>query len=204
VAEVGEAARLEQPPGASFGAEVGVLRILGIDPGSRTTGFGLVQSDGRRHQRLASGCIRARRDSHAGALASIHAELAARLRDWSPHVVAVEAVFTCRNARSALVLGQARGAALAACGLAGIRVAEYAPAEIKSAVAGYGAADKSQMKRMVALLLGLALEPGADEADALASALCHAQTARLRSAVNRSLEGERRAARLRARVGGRP
>jgi crossover junction endodeoxyribonuclease RuvC len=172
-----------------------LLRILGLDPGSRVAGYGLLESDGRRSRRLASGCIRPRGEGPAEVLASLQRELAGLLGAWLPDVVAVEAVFHQRNVRSALVLGQARGALLAGCGLAGVATAEYAPAQVKQAVTGSGAADKEQVARMVRLILGLAAEPlVADESDALAVALCHAQTLRLSAAIEhgeRRLEGVR-------------
>jgi crossover junction endodeoxyribonuclease RuvC len=119
-------------------------------------------------------------------------------------VVAVESVFTQRNARSALVLGQARGAILAACGLARIEVAEYAPAQIKSAVTGNGAADKAQIQKMVALLIGGTQRFATDEADALACALCHAQSMVLAAALGRAGSGRRTARRTLRNVLGEP
>jgi crossover junction endodeoxyribonuclease RuvC len=179
-------------------AEASALRILGVDPGSRITGYGVVESDGRRVRHRASGCIRAGGGSQAAGLARISGEISALIREWRPDVVAVESVFTRGNSRSALVLGQARGAVLAACGLAGVVVAEYAPAQIKSAVTGSGAAEKLQVQRMVALLLDWTGALAADEADALACALCHAQTLQLSRALGGGAAAAARAPRRRS------
>jgi crossover junction endodeoxyribonuclease RuvC len=151
-------------------------RILGIDPGSRITGFGILDTDGRSSQHVASGALRVPDDDLAGRLGYIFEEISALLRAHAPQEVAVENVFVSRNAASALKLGQARGAAISACAVAGVSVAEYSPREVKLAIVGTGGADKAQVQHMVRALLGLREELQADRADALAVALCHAHS----------------------------
>ena len=151
------------------------MRVFGIDPGSERTGYGCVETDGRRHRLVTCGAI-----STAGAscfaerLAVIHRDLAALLRDCAPGVVAIENLFHAVNVRSALKLGHARGVAMLAAVQAGVDVVEYTPAEIKRAVVGYGRAEKPQVQQMIKLLLELPSVPTPhDAADALAVALCH-------------------------------
>lgn len=153
------------------------MLILGIDPGSRATGLGLVRYHGNRLSYVDCEVVRPPAGELASRLSHIYARLTQRLQEWAPDGVAVEAVFSHRNPRSALQLGQARGAALAACGAAGLGCAEYPPTQVKQAVAGTGAADKSQIQTMVCRLLGLAKAPASDAADALAVAICHGQLA---------------------------
>lgn len=150
---------------------------LGIDPGSRFTGFGLVERDGRRLRLVAHGVIRlAPALELAARLAQIHREVARLIAEHRPHQVAVESPFQGINPRSLIVLAQARGAALAAVAGAGLRVVELTPAEIKAAVVGSGAGDKTQVEKMVRLILGLKdAAMKADESDALAAAICLAQ-----------------------------
>jgi crossover junction endodeoxyribonuclease RuvC len=151
------------------------VKVFGIDPGSERTGYGCVETDGRRHRMLACGAIAARpADSFPDRLARIHRELTSLLADLRPDCVAVESLFHAANARSALRLGHARGVALLAAVEAGCELVEYTPAEVKRAVVGYGRADKRQVQQMVALLLGLPVAPAPyDAADALAVAICH-------------------------------
>ena len=151
------------------------MRIFGIDPGSERTGYGCVETDGRRHHLIACGAITAAaRDPFPQRLARIHRELASLLLTHRPDCVAVESLFHAVNARSALKLGHARGVAILAAVEAGCEVVEYTPAEIKRAVVGYGRAEKHQVQQMVKLLLGLAKAPSPhDAADALAVAICH-------------------------------
>lgn len=151
------------------------MRVFGIDPGSNRTGYGCVETDGRRHQLVVCGAIRADR---AGAfperLAVVYRELSALIRDARPECVAIENLFHAVNVRSALKLGHARGVAMLAAVEAGVPVAEYTPAEIKRAVVGYGRAEKPQVQQMIKLLLGLSRAPEPhDAADALAVAICH-------------------------------
>jgi len=151
------------------------MRVLGIDPGSLATGYGLVERHGQRVVHVAHGTLRPPRGAGvAERLAHLHAGLSREIERYRPDVAAVERVFAGRSAHSALVLGQARGVALAVAAGAGIPVLEYAPSEIKQAVAGTGAAEKRQVQAMVRRLLALAESPPVDAADALAAALCHA------------------------------
>ena len=151
------------------------MKIFGIDPGSERTGFGCVESSGSRHRQIACGALTApARATFPEKLTVIHAGLASLLARHRPECVAVENIFYARNVRSALKLGHARGVALLAAAEAGIPVVEYAPAEIKRAIVGYGRAEKGQMQHMVKLLLGLDTPPSPhDAADALAVAICH-------------------------------
>jgi crossover junction endodeoxyribonuclease RuvC len=151
--------------------------LLGIDPGSRITGYGILDMDGPRSRYVASGCIQT--DSARPLperLKTIFEGVAGVIREYQPAEAAAEQVFMHRNPDSALKLGQARGAALCAVVMAGLPVSEYAPRAIKQAVVGSGAADKAQVQRMVALLLDLPQSPQADAADALAVAICHGHT----------------------------
>ena len=151
------------------------MRVFGIDPGSNRTGYGCVDTDGRRHRLVLCGAIRAG-DSGAfpDRLAAIYRELSSHIRACQPECVAIENLFHATNVRSALKLGHARGVAMLAAVEAGVAVVEYTPAEIKRAVVGYGRAEKTQVQQMIKLLLGLdrAPEPH-DAADALAVAICH-------------------------------
>jgi len=152
------------------------VRVLGIDPGSRLTGYGLVEIASGKTRYLASGCIRARTASAAERLGEIHDGIVALIDDHGPDAAAVEQVFLARNARSALLLGQARGAALAALACRGVPVCEYAARRVKQAVTGTGAASKEQIQHMVRALLRLPAAPASDAADALAIAICHINT----------------------------
>ena len=151
------------------------MRVFGIDPGSLRTGYGCIDSDGRRHQLVTCGAIQAvPRAALAARLHRIHDELSRLIDAHHPDCVVIENLFHARNVRSALVLGHARGVAVLAAVQAGVPVVEYTPAEIKASVAGYGRAGKSQMGHMVKALLGLADAPKPhDAADALAVAMCH-------------------------------
>ncbi len=151
------------------------MRVFGIDPGSIRTGYGCVDTDGRRHTLVICGAL----VTPAGAslpdkLHAIYSGLRQLIADARPDCVAVESVFHSANARSALVLGHARGVAILAAVEAGRPVVEYTPAEIKRAVTGYGRAEKQQIQLMIKLLLGLdAIPTPHDAADALAVAICH-------------------------------
>lgn len=158
----------------------GAMRILGIDPGSTATGYGVVDSAGSRLVHVAHGVIRgARNASLANRLARIHAELLEVASEHRPDVAVIEKVFLAASPRSALVLGQARGAALAALAAKGLDVHELSAREVKKAVAGTGAADKKQVQFMVVRLLGLDRSPPSDAADALAIAISQAHGGRL-------------------------
>ena len=165
------------------------LRILGIDPGTNATGFGVVERDGARLRHVAHGVLRpARAQSMAARLAQIHAGLVALIAEHAPACVAIEQIFVAASGKSAIVLGQARGAALVAIGAAGLPFDEIAPQQIKLAVTGTGAADKAQVQAMVRRLLALETPPVRDAADALAAAICRAQMqgSRLRAAAARA------------------
>ena len=151
-------------------------RILGIDPGSRVTGYGVIDSDGIRNRHVASGCIRTGDGELPERLGEIYTEVAAVVATYRPAEMAIEQVFVSKNAQSALKLGQARGAAICAAVVAGLPVAEYTPSMIKQSVVGTGGADKSQVQHMVRQILGLAQSLAADQADALAVALSHAHS----------------------------
>ena len=157
------------------------MRVFGIDPGSERTGYGCVETDGRRHRLVIYGTISAQAsDAFPARLARIHRELASLLATCRPDCVAVENVFHATNVRSALKLGHARGVAILAAVEADCAVAEYTPAEVKRAVVGYGRAEKHQVQQMVKVLLGLDRVPSPhDASDALAVALCHAHSAPL-------------------------
>ena len=155
------------------------MRIFGIDPGSERTGYGCIEVMGSRHHLVICGSISApARSTFPEKLKHIHGGLAALLAKYHPDCVAVENIFYARNVRSALKLGHARGVALLAASEAGLPVVEYAPAEIKRAVVGYGRAEKHQVQQMIKLLLGLDAPPSPhDAADALAVAICHVHSA---------------------------
>ncbi|OGI66212.1 MAG: crossover junction endodeoxyribonuclease RuvC [Candidatus Muproteobacteria bacterium RBG_16_60_9] len=150
------------------------MRVLGIDPGSRITGFGVVQMlRNGRLQYVASGCVRAPTAELAERLKAIYRGVDEIIATYQPTVLAAERIFMARNADSALKLGQARGAALCAGINAGLSVSEYSATEIKSTIVGRGRADKRQVQHMVRVLLDLDRAPPADAADALACAICH-------------------------------
>jgi crossover junction endodeoxyribonuclease RuvC len=155
------------------------------------TGYGVVSVEGSSLRRIAGGTIRAKGDTLADRLAHLQCELASAIAELAPECAALESIFSAKNARSALVLGHARGVALAACGTAGLGPAEYTPSQVKAAVTGYGRADKPQVVLMVQRLLGLAAPPPSDEADALAVAICHGLSLRVRVRVSRALALER-------------
>jgi len=155
------------------------VRVFGIDPGSNRTGYGCVDSDGTRHRLVICGAIVApAKAAFPDRLARIHAELSTLLSDQKPDCVVIESVFHALHARSALMLGHARGVAMLAAVQCGAEIFEYTPAAIKLAVVGYGRAEKTQIQQMVKLLLGLSAVPSPhDAADAVAVALCHLHSA---------------------------
>ncbi|MDO6562574.1 crossover junction endodeoxyribonuclease RuvC [Amphritea sp. 1_MG-2023] len=152
------------------------MLILGIDPGSRITGYGIINSIGAKNEYVASGCIRLKGDELATRLAQVYAGVTQLIEQFCPQEMAIEQVFMARNPDSALKLGQARGVAIVAGANQGLEVAEYAARKVKQAVVGNGSADKSQVQHMVKSILKLPGLPQADAADALAIALCHAHT----------------------------
>jgi crossover junction endodeoxyribonuclease RuvC len=158
------------------------MRILGIDPGSQATGYGVIERDGNRLLHVAHGTVRPRGTSAELRLHQLYAAILEVARHHEPDAAVVERVFVAHSARSALVLGQARGVALAALGSIGLGVTEYSPREIKLAVTGSGRADKRQVSLMVKRLLALDRVPETDHAaDALAAAIGHAQSGALRA-----------------------
>jgi crossover junction endodeoxyribonuclease RuvC len=173
---------------ATNGRALGTVRILGIDPGSQITGFGLVDVQGSTAKAVGWGGIRASGD-HCARLREIFAGVAAIVREYGPAEIAVERVFIHRNADSALKLGQARAAALCATFEADLPVYEYAARHIKKAVAGAGSAEKSQIQHMVKMILGIREEIEPDAADALATALCHAHERSARVLIARAAGG---------------
>ena len=157
------------------------MRILGIDPGSETTGWGVVEGDARRYRMVAFGVVRATaRARFAARLLKISDGVADVLARFRPDVCAVEDAFYAVNVKTALKLGQVRGVILLAAERAGVEIAEYAPRLVKSTVVGYGAAEKHQVQEMVRVLLRLKAPPQPhDAADALALAICHLHHASL-------------------------
>lgn len=157
-----------------IGSDPPCRRILGLDPGLRVTGYGVIECHGNRLAYVASGCIRTGEGALPTRLGVIARDLGHLIAEMAPTEVAVEQVFVNVNPRSTLLLGQARGAAIAAAVLAGLPVAEYTAGQVKQAVVGGGRAAKTQVQAMVMRLLKLPGAPQADAADALAAAICHA------------------------------
>jgi len=171
------------------------MRVLGVDPGSSATGFGLVEREGGVVRHLRHGVLRPPKGAElSDRLSFLHTELLRIVAAESPDVAVVERVFIAANARSALVLGQARGALLACLGSAEVRVTELAARQVKKAITGTGAADKEQMQTMVKRLLSLDSVPATDAADALALALTYASAGPLADLpVRARRRGSRRA-----------
>lgn len=162
------------------------VRVLGLDPGSRITGFGVIDCVGREQRYVASGAVRTTAGASAVRLQEIYRAIVGLVELHAPDEIAIERVFVHANPDSALKLGQARGAALAATFAVARPVGEYSPREVKLAVTGSGAADKGQVSRMVKELLALEGRLQADAGDALAIALCHAQARGLRALLSGS------------------
>jgi crossover junction endodeoxyribonuclease RuvC len=164
----------------------GCLRVLGIDPASAgPTGFGIVESDGRRCHMLHYGALKVaakrQKDCAGAVLQDVHARVCGLIEEFSPDALAVESVFTALNMRTALRLAEVRGVILLAAAQHGLTVYSYAPREVKASVTGHGHADKRQMQMMVRALLSMNETPEpSDAADALAVALCHLQTEQAR------------------------
>ncbi len=150
--------------------------ILGVDPGSRITGYGVIQCQGRQQIYLGSGCIRTSDDELPIRLKQIFAGISEIIRQYQPDQFAIERVFMAKNADAALKLGQARGAAIVAATNADLPVSEYSATQIKSAVVGTGRAQKTQVQHMIQQILKLPAAPQADAADALGVAVCHYHT----------------------------
>ncbi|PPD46980.1 MAG: crossover junction endodeoxyribonuclease RuvC [Methylobacter sp.] len=150
------------------------MRILGIDPGSRITGYGIIENHPQGHRYIASGCIRISADYFPDRLQQIFDGLCHVVAQYHPEEMAIEQVFMHKNADSALKLGQARGAAICAVQSTGLPVFEYAARQVKQAIAGKGNADKLQVQHMVKMLLNIQGELQIDASDALGISICHA------------------------------
>jgi crossover junction endodeoxyribonuclease RuvC len=172
------------------------MRVLGVDPGSGITGWGIVEESGRDLRYVGSGVVRVR-GQRAERLAAIHAALCAVCVRSGLAIVVLEQTFVGDNIQTAFRLGEVRGAVMVAAAGASVPVVEYSPAQIKVAVSGYGRASKTQMQTMVARLLGVDRALAVDEADALAAAICHLHTQRFSA-----LAGDRAANGRAARNGG--
>ncbi len=168
-------------------------RILGIDPGSRLTGFGVVDFQGQTACYVASGTVESLDGAFADRLRQIFESVTRIVHEYQPDIVAVESVFMHKNAGSALKLGHARSAALCATFAQGAEIFEYAPREIKKAVVGTGAATKEQVQHMIVAMLNLDGIPAPDAADALAAALCHGHQHRMHKnlGTNNAIAGAR-------------
>jgi len=163
-----------------------MTRILGIDPGSRITGFGVIDVLGTRNRYVASGCIQVRGESLSKRLKCIFEGVSEVVERHRPAELAIEQVFMHRNAASALKLGQARGAAMLAGELGMLDVYEYTATQIKLSVTGMGRATKAQIQHMIKILLCLSSVPQSDAADALGVALCHAHIHGTRVKIERA------------------
>lgn len=150
--------------------------ILGIDPGSRVCGYGLIKAVGNKLEYISSGCIRVEHLPFMDRLQNIHAGISEIIKKYQPDEVALEEIFVGKSAVSALKLGQARGAVIVACTNQGLSIHEYPPNQIKKALVGRGRAEKSQMQHMVTSILALSSMPQKDAADALCVAVCHVHT----------------------------
>jgi len=159
------------------------VRILGIDPGSRLTGFGVVDCDGHQSAYVGSGAVRSIDGDFPERLKLIFRSIGEIVAQYRPNVVAIESVFMHKNPSSALKLGHARSAAICATFSLELEIYEYAPREIKQAIVGTGAATKEQIQHMIMHLLNLEGKPSPDAADALAAALCHANQRKLHASA---------------------
>ena len=161
-----------------------VLRVLGVDPGSVRTGYGVIERDGTRLRLITAGTLTAGEKAPLEErLLTIHTGLRALIDEYAPGAAAVEDIFMAKFPNAALKLGHARGVALLAIAQAGMSVHPYPPAVVKRSIVGKGAADKTQVARIVGAMLGLTELPGIDATDALAIALTHAQAARMHAAL---------------------
>jgi crossover junction endodeoxyribonuclease RuvC len=149
------------------------VRVLGIDPGSRATGWALVIADGNRYQLESAGVVRPRGKHRHGRLADLQRRLTAVVEELAPDSAAVESSFSGLNPKTGLALAESRGVILAVLGGLDLEVSSYSPAEVKSAIVGYGRAEKQQINYMVMRLLALESKPPSDAADAMAVALTH-------------------------------
>ncbi len=150
------------------------VKIIGIDPGSNITGYGIIEISGSSHKAISWGCFRLKRKTLADRLLQLHEELSEIIQIFQPNEAAIESVFMSKYPDAALKLGHARGTAMVTMAKHGLKVAEYAPRQIKQSVACYGAAGKDQVSTMVMRLLGIKEKPIYDATDALAISICHA------------------------------
>ena len=171
---------MRDKPDSNDKGRKGTLRILGIDPGSRHTGYGVVDMAGNHALHVTHGRITTKTEQLSAKLCQIFRDLSAVISEFQPDECVIERVFMCRNADSALKLGQSRGVAISACAVRDLPVFEYTANQVKQATVGRGHAQKSQVQYMVKVLLCLAGTPQADAADALAVALCHGHSRELR------------------------
>jgi len=171
-----------------YGAEVGGVRIIGIDPGIAITGYGIIDKNANNFRPVAYGKVatEAGQDT-CKRLVSVYNELTRIFNEYKPQCAAVEELFFNKNAKTAIIVGQARGVAILAAANAGLDIYEYTPLQVKQAVVGYGRAQKTQVQAMVKLLLNLSEIPQPDDvADALAVALCHGSSCKMRKILDRS------------------
>jgi crossover junction endodeoxyribonuclease RuvC len=162
------------------------MLVLGLDPGLATTGYGLIEGDGRELRHIAHGVIRtAAKEAMAQRLIDLHQKLGELIGQFRPDAAVVEDLFFATNARTAMSVGQARGVLLLTLAQAGLPVFEYTPLQVKQAVTGYGQADKNQVQQMVRMLLHLEELPRPDDAaDALAVSICHHHSAKMQSLLD--------------------
>ncbi len=153
-----------------------MARIIGVDPGSRITGYGIIDSNRQRLDHVANGCVAAKTGTFPERIKFIFQELSDLVGEYRPDSMVLEQVFFARNPQSALKLGHARAAAMLAGANADLPIHEYAARQVKQALTGRGGAKKDQIQHMVRILLGLGESPATDAADALALAICHAHT----------------------------
>jgi len=153
-----------------------IIRVLGIDPGSQITGFGIIETYKGRSHYIGSGCIRLKSFLWPKRLELLFQGLSEVVTEYKPSIMAIEKIFVHKNVSSALKLGQVRGVAMVVAALQGLSIAEYTPRQVKKTVSGFGGADKAQIQHMMQLLLKLDGKPQVDAADALAVAVCHSHT----------------------------
>lgn len=165
-----------------------MINILGIDPGSRITGFGIISLESQKISYITSGCIRLEKQELPQRLLEIFNNINLLIKEFQPAEFAIEKVFISKNVDSALKLGQARGSAIVAAAQNHLNISEYSPNEVKQAIVGKGHADKTQVQHMIKVLLNLPISPQSDAADALAIALCHAHLLQSKQNLIRNLK----------------
>lgn len=165
------------------------MRVLGVDTSLRASGVAMIEVRGSQLKALEYGVIRNPvAGSLSGCLARIYGAIEGSIAEGRPDAAAIEGVFYCKNVRTAVVLGEARGVVIAACASLAVPVYEYSPRRVKQSVAGFGGAGKEQVRKMVMAILGLSEEPGEDESDALAVAICHSHsTVRWNDSANKAI-----------------